>query len=104
MLAWVGFRTASFSYTRGEPGTYASSDSGRRDFCTSCGTQLAFRDVGTPGRIDVNTASLDDPARVEPEYHIWIESRLPWFHIDDDLPRYVDDGPGSSGGPGGQGD
>jgi hypothetical protein len=41
----------------------------------------------------VNIASLDDPASIEPQYHIWTGSRVPWLHIDDELPRYADDGP-----------
>jgi hypothetical protein len=93
VLAWAGFPIAGFSFTKGEPESYQSSPRGRRDFCASCGTQIAFRDSATPTRIDVNIASLDDPASIEPEYHIWVESCVPWLHIDDDLPRYMDEGP-----------
>ena len=95
VLAWASLPTASFSYTQGDPETYASSDSGRREFCASCGTQIAFRDTRTRDRVDVNVASLDDPARVEPQYHIWVASQISWFDIDDDLPRYAKAGPDS---------
>ena len=93
LLAWAAFPTTTFSHTKGEPATYHSSAAGRRDFCASCGTQIAFRDTRTPERIDVNIGSLDDPAAIEPEYHIWVGSRIPWLEIADDLPRYADDGP-----------
>ena len=95
VLAWATFPAGRFSYTQGEAATYASSGSGRREFCASCGTQIAFRDLRTPDRVDLNIASLDDPARVEPQYHIWVASQIPWFEINDDLPRYADDGPDS---------
>ena len=95
VLAWAGLATGDFSYTQGEPATYASSSSGRREFCASCGTQIAFRNVEEPDRIDLNIASLDDPTRVVPQYHIWVDSQIPWFDIDDDLPRYSDAGPDS---------
>ncbi len=95
VLAWASFPTASFSYAKGEPATYPSSARGRREFCASCGTQIAFRGTPAPSRVDVNIASLDDPASIEPEYHIWVGSRVPWLHIDDDLPRYTDEGPDS---------
>jgi hypothetical protein len=95
VLAWASLPTASFTYTQGEPETYASSASGRREFCASCGTQIAFRDTRTRDRVDVNVASLDDPARVEPQFHIWVASQISWFDIDDDLPRYAKDGPDS---------
>ncbi len=95
VLAWASFPTASFCFTKGEPATYPSSARGRREFCTSCGTQIAFRGTPAPSRVDVNIASLDDPASIEPEYHIWVGSRVPWLQIDDDLPRYTDEGPDS---------
>ena len=41
-------------------------------------------------------AAPETTDRRAPEYHTWIDSRLPWFDIDDDLPRYADDGPGVS--------
>jgi hypothetical protein len=93
VLAWATLHRAGFAYTRGEPASHASSATGRRDFCASCGTQVAFRDTRGPDRIDVNIASFDDPGEIEPQYHIWIESRIPWFEIDDKLPRYAGEGP-----------
>jgi hypothetical protein len=95
VLAWASFPTISFSITQGEPRSYSSSPKGLRQFCASCGTQIVFRGSATPQQIDVNIASLDDPTSIEPAYPIWIESRVPWLHIDDDLPRYSDDGPDS---------
>jgi hypothetical protein len=93
VLAWAGFPTASFSYSRGEPSTFRSSDVGAREFCARCGTQIAFRDSKTPAEVYLNIASLDEPSAIEPVYHIWVASRLPWFEIADDLPRYADEGP-----------
>ena len=95
VLAWAGFSTASFSFVEGEPSSFQSSPRGLREFCASCGTQIAFRDSAEPSRVYVNIASLDDPASIEPEYHIWVESRIPWLQIADDLPRYNDEGPDS---------
>ncbi len=95
VLAWATLSTECFSYTGGRPESFASSSSGRREFCANCGTQIAFRDERTPDRVDVNIASLDDPARVEPKYHIWVSSQISWFDTRDDLPRYAEDGPDS---------
>jgi len=95
VLAWVSFPSANFSFSQGKSRGYQSSPRGLREFCASCGTQISFRDSTTPLRVDVNIASLDDPASIEPEYHIWVESRIPWLHIEDDLPRYTDEGPDS---------
>ena len=40
-------------------------------------------------------ARAEDPAAIEPQYHSWVGSRVPWLRIDDELPRYTDEGPGS---------
>jgi hypothetical protein len=99
VLAWVGVPIDCFSYLQGAPGSHASSSSGRREFCTGCGTPIAFRDERTPERVDVNLANFDDPGVIEPQYHIWVSSQIPWFEIDDDLSRYADGGPDSPDSP-----
>jgi hypothetical protein len=43
--------------------------------------------------VDLNVGSLDEPEVLSPEYHIWTDSRIPWFDTADSLPRYADDGP-----------
>jgi hypothetical protein len=41
-----------------------------------------------PDAIDFTVASLDEPERVPPFFHIWLESRLPWFDTSDELLRH----------------
>ena len=86
VLAWSGLSTGCFSYIEGEPARHALSSSGQREFCGRCGTQIAFRDKMTPDRVDLNIASLDDPALIGPQYHIWVSSKISWFDTRDDLP------------------
>ena len=93
VLAWVSFPLDSFAYQKGPPSIYRSSANGHREFCGDCGTQIAFRDQKTPTVVDINIASLDDPASVTPQYHIWTGSRIAWFETTDDLPRHEADGP-----------
>ncbi len=93
VLAWASFPLEGFAYAKGSPSIYRSSPNAHREFCPSCGTQIAFRDEKTPTAVDVNLASLDDPELLAPEYHIWTGSRIRWFEIADDLPRFEDDGP-----------
>lgn len=93
MLAWVTVALEQFQYTIGTPRAYRSSGRGIREFCSTCGTQLTFRRADGSSTIDITLATLDDPGAVQPRYHIWTGSRLPWFETDDDLPRYADDGP-----------
>jgi hypothetical protein len=71
-LAGVPFE--EFAWTRGEPGTFRSSDAVERGFCRDCGTPLLFRYVDR-NRISVSLGSLDDPRRVAPAMQFGIESR-----------------------------
>ena len=54
--------------------------------------------VWVPGFASGNIASFDDPSALPPEYHIFTESRIPWFETSDALPRYPDAGPDGAGG------
>ena len=69
-----------------------SSPKVRRQFCAECGSYLVFRQEDS-AEVSVNTASLDDPQSFPPRMHIFVESRISWFHTDDDLPQHVGYGP-----------
>ena len=93
VAAWASFLVADFAYVEGEPTLFHSSQHGQREFCPVCGTQIAYRDSTNAKTVDVNVGSLQDPSVVSPEYHIWYDSRIPWFDTADDLPRYPESGP-----------
>ena len=93
VLAWVTFPADRFAYLKGEPKTFQSSPRGQREFCGTCGAQIAYRKAEPSGTVDVNLATLDAPESVKPRCHVWTDSRIPWFDTADRLPRYADDGP-----------
>jgi Glutathione-dependent formaldehyde-activating enzyme len=66
----------------------ASSKRGAREFCASCGTQIAFRASPDPATVDVNVGALDNPAKFPPQKHIYCGSAIPWLLLRDSLPRY----------------
>lgn len=88
VVAWVTFPAAAFSWTSGEPGTYASSAYAKRSFCTTCGSYLVFANSNLPDEVSVNTTSLDNPDAFPPRKHIFSESRIKWFNTADQLPRF----------------
>jgi hypothetical protein len=71
----------------GEPGTYASTVRARRKFCGTCRSYHVFTSTESSAEVSVNTASFDDPNAFPPRKHIFVESRISWFHTADDLPR-----------------
>ena len=80
-------RLEGFEWLAEEPKAYRSSAKGERLFCRLCGSSLAFRSWPSPATIELNAGTLDDPAAIQPRRHIWIESQIPWFHLDDGMPR-----------------
>ncbi|MBU9525333.1 GFA family protein [Burkholderia multivorans] len=81
-----------FTYLQGEPVVYASSAWGERRFCGRCGAQLEYRRRDAPQTVEINTATLDDPSRLQPRWHVWYADRFPGIEIGDDLPKYADGG------------
>jgi hypothetical protein len=43
--------------------------------------------------VDVTVCSFDHPDAVSPAGHTWVEDRLPWIHLADELPAYEQKGP-----------
>ena len=86
-LAHAQFPRASVTIT-GETARHRSSQRLWRHFCPRCGTRLFREPVAAPERIGVPLATLDDPAAISPDQHIWVEGKLPWVRIDDGLPQH----------------
>ncbi|MEE9281261.1 MAG: GFA family protein [Myxococcota bacterium] len=88
-VAWTTLPADRFSFAT-EPGRYKSSPQVIRTFCTSCGTSLTYEHEQRPGEIDVTASTLDDPAELEPECHIWVSDKLSWVRLTDGLPQYAE--------------
>ncbi len=93
VLAWVTYPADRFAYRKGEPKIFQSSPRGQREFCGTCGTQIAYREAEPSDTVDVNLATLDAPESVKPRCHIWTDSRISWFDTADRLPRYAEGEP-----------
>ena len=95
----VAFGTVPFEDFQviGSPRRRRSSDFGERWFCAECGTQLAMHVDHQPDTIDFTVATLDDPERVRPQFHIFFGSRIEWFDTADRMPRYYSFRPDTRG-------
>ena len=69
--------------------TVASSHFGHRGFCGECGTPLYMKVNHQPETVDFSLATLDDPAAVQSEFHIFYDSHINWAPAGDDLPRHA---------------
>ena len=66
----------------------SSSSFGHRAFCGKCGTPLYTHVEHQPDTLDFSVATLDEPGRVRPGFHIFWSSRVSWADCDDGLPKY----------------
>lgn len=87
-VSWMDFHKEQVQWMEGQPVEYESSENGRRGFCGQCGSNLSFRNTRYPEYLTLAIASLDDPSRVKPTYHIYTESQVAWLKIQDDCPRF----------------
>jgi len=69
-------------------GVTRPTDFGKRQFCRECGTPLTIAVDFQPETIDVAAATLDEPERVSPGFHIFFASHIAWDRPGDDLPRH----------------
>ena len=94
VLLNAGISGNAFRLTKGSPRAYRTSDSGRSFFCETCGSGL-YGEYSAPnhpfasdGRyFSVRVGTFDEPDRVRPQIHQFVESKLSWFETTDDLPR-----------------
>ena len=88
MVGWALFSTDAVTIN-GTPIHYVSSENVTRQFCGQCGTGLFYSNiVSFPGMIDIQTATLDDPAAFPPAVHVQWAEALPWMDKVQDLPRF----------------
>src|SRR5438105_10609404 len=86
-VTWTSFSRSGFRYTIGQPRKLRWA--GRlRSFCADCGTSLTFLAGPDADEVDVTVCSFDQPAAVTPADHTWVEDRLPWIRLADNLPTY----------------
>ncbi len=80
-------RPGTLAFTKDDPKYYQSSPFGRRGFCPHCGSRIIWDSAYRPEWTNLTAGSLDHPEEVVPSEHICVESQLPWFQLDDGLPR-----------------
>ena len=87
-VAWGTVDQGDFHVERGELTTLETSEGVDRGFCSRCGSSITYWHHSRGEEIDLTLASLDDPASVQPEDHIWVCDKPDWVVIADDLPQY----------------
>jgi hypothetical protein len=87
-VTWASFRRDDFRFTKGEPREITLA--GRvRSFCTECGSALTFTSRPDSDEVDVTVSTFDQPEIVTPADHTWVDDRLTWIKLADNLPQHA---------------
>ena len=87
-VTWVSFPREGLIMKSGTISEYRSSPGVQRGHCSICGTTLTYASAKRPGEIDIAFSTLDDTSGIDPEAHIWVQDRVPWLVVNDDLPCF----------------
>ncbi|TMH61853.1 MAG: GFA family protein [Betaproteobacteria bacterium] len=87
-VAWVVFPSRDFVFIAGQSARFRSSPEVVRTFCARCGSPLTYRHDSSPDTVDVTTATVDFPDRFAPTREIWLEHKLAWEQLDENLAHY----------------
>jgi hypothetical protein len=89
MVGWAMFRAEAVVTLSGTPKIYASSEYGRRHFCPGCGTGLFYtNDKILPGIIDIQSATLDEPDDLSPQFQQQTAERIGWMRSAHELLQF----------------
>ena len=90
-MVFASVPEGDFVWTRGADRVrrFKSSSFGHREYCGDCGTPFSMKVDHQPETVDFSVATLDEPERVAPDFHIFDVSRIPWFETKDALPRHA---------------
>lgn len=83
--ALVNTRQADFTWTRGEPKRWRSSNHVLRGFCGQCGTPLTYEAVDG---LSVTIAAFDEPALLKPVRAYGCEGKIEWVDEMPSLPEH----------------
>ncbi len=85
---FAGIKVAKIAITSGNDDVkFYGGEVDRNVHCNICGS-LLFSVVRNGAYAHVTLGTLVDAPRIEPQEHIFVRSKAPWYEINDALPQY----------------
>ncbi|MDH3219173.1 MAG: GFA family protein [Gammaproteobacteria bacterium] len=86
MTTFAGFRPDQVVFTGAMPNRYTTADGVTRSFCGQCGSPVAYENAQRPDEIHLQLGLFDQPERLPPQNHSFLEEKVDWLHADEHLP------------------
>ncbi len=89
-VTWAVIPATGFRFTAGQQniGRYASSTQYHRSFCKTCGS-VAPEPEPTGANVIIPAGNIEEDIGLEPQMHMFVGSKAPWFEIADGLPQHA---------------
>ena len=84
----VPMRRDQFRLLTGNLTTYASSENGRREFCSECGAHVLVHGQTGDDSVAVPAGLFDAGTEITIAAHIFVQDKVSWHTIQDDLPQH----------------
>ena len=87
--------TKNFSFVSGEEllTKYPTSEDKVRTFCSACGSPIYSLLISKPEVLRLRIGSLDTKINDRPKAHIYADSKVEWYEINDGLPQHAEQEP-----------
>lgn len=86
VAAFVGFVAEDVTFHGRKASTYGEHPV-KRSSCPICGAPIAYRDTRIDDQVFIMLGAMDYPENYAPTIHGYVNEQLPFFRVDDDLPR-----------------
>ena len=67
---------------------YGKGEGAVKAFCVNCGSSLFGGDWPEGDEISIRMGAFDDDPGIRPQYHTFVNDRVAWDEINDNLPQY----------------
>jgi hypothetical protein len=85
---YAGYPRSGVDWVGAAPRVFNSSPGVVRRFCDHCGSPMSYEASRWPDEIHLFVSSFEDPSKLTPGFHVYVEEQLAWLQLDDGLPRY----------------
>ena len=68
-----------------------SVDSGnelRKDFCSTCGSQMFGGNAARPGSIAIKAGTINEKEHIKPQFNVYASSKMPCTILDESIPAF----------------
>ena len=88
--AMGGVAAAAFRVLQGQDDIthYGKSAESVLGFCRHCGSSL-YALKPAKSMVHLRLGTLDEAPSLQPQFHSYVGSKVPWHHIGDELPQYA---------------